>query len=469
MKRFVWLAIGVCGLLLAMAAQDLRVVLEGGKRPALAVPDFKGAGGAAPFMAAFNETLANDLEGSGLFKMVSKSMMPLDVPQQPSDLREPPPPQSESARRGRRREPPQPQSGNGRWLSDWSSPPVNANYLALGYAAQQNDVFLLQGWLLNLGRENVSAAQMLGKRYFGSLDEKGARQTAHEFAADIMGQFGGQSLLNTKIYFVSDRTGRGIKEIWSMDPDGSNQKQITRFRSICNFPAVSPDGTKIAFTSWAHTNPGIFVFTAEGRRLPFYNQPAPTNGTPSFTLDGKQIVYSSSATGTPQIYICNVDGRDLRRVTNSPGSIDVEPKVNPKTGADMVFVRGYPGTSPQQIYHMNMDGTNVERLTPGEGEASNPSWHPDGQLIAYAWTRGFATGNFNIFVMDVATRKYNQLTYGAGRNENPSWAPDGRHLVFCSTRNGRRQVWTMLGDGTQLRQLTTQGNNETPVWGKSGL
>jgi TolB protein len=116
---------------------------------------------------------------------------------------------------------------------------------------------------------------------------------------------------------------------------------------------------------------------------------------------------------------------------------------------------------------MNIDGANAERLTPGEGEASNPSWHPNGQLLAYAWTRGYATGNFNIFIMNVATRKYDQLTHGAGRNENPSWAPDGIHLAFASTRSGRSQIWTMLGDGRQVRQLTTQGSNWSPAWGKS--
>jgi TolB protein len=115
---------------------------------------------------------------------------------------------------------------------------------------------------------------------------------------------------------------------------------------------------------------------------------------------------------------------------------------------------------------MNMDGADVQRLSNGEGEASNPSWHPNGQVIAFSWTRGFATGNFNIFVMDVATRNFNQLTYGAGRNENPTWAPDGRRLAFMSTRTGSEQIWTMLADGTQLKQLTTAGKNWTPVWAK---
>jgi TolB protein len=320
----------------------------------------------------------------------------------------------------------------------------------------------LYGWLFNVGQPTLAQAQMLAKRYFGSVDETGARKIAHEFAADIIGQFGGTSLLGSKIYFVSNRTGH--KEVWVMDPDGSNQKQISHFNSISIMPAVSPDGTKIAFTSFAHGNPAIFILaTDSGRRLPFYNQVASLNATPDFTPDGKQLLYSSSASGWAQIYAANIDGSNLRRIS-STRALEVEPKVNPKTGADMAFVSGRSG--PQQIYRMSMDGTDVQRLSNGEGEASNPAWHPNGQVLAFAWTRGFATGNFNIFIMDVATRGYNQLTYGAGRNENPTWAPDGRRLAFMSTRSGSEEIWTMLADGTQLKQLTTTGKNWTPIWAK---
>jgi TolB protein len=321
---------------------------------------------------------------------------------------------------------------------------------------------VLYGWLYNTAQTTLASAQVLGKRYFGPVSEEGARKVAREFAADIIAQFGGRSLLGSKIYFVSDRTGH--QEIWSMDPDGSNQTAVTRYNSISIMPSVSPDGAIIAFTSYARGNPAIFVHSVEtGRRLPFYNQVASMNATPDFTPDGKQIVYSSTASGWAQIYIANLDGSGLRRIS-STRVIEVEPKVNPKNGSEMVFVSGRSG--PQQIYRMNLDGTNVDRLTPGEGEASNPSWHPDGQLMAFAWTRGYATGNFNVFMMDVASRRYDQLTHGAGRNENPSWAPDGRHLVFMSTRSGSAQIWTMLADGTQLKRLTSQGSNKTPVWGR---
>ena len=458
MRRFIWLTVGL-GAVLALVAQQSDVIIRitEGQKPAIAVPDFRGAGASQGLAPAFNQTLWSDLESSGLFKMVSKSMYPVTAPQQPTDMREPTPPPP--VRRGR---PPAPQTGGGLWLRDWSSPPASANYLTIGYLAAQNDVLVLSGWLMNTSRDNASTAQVLGKRYFGPMDENGARKVAHEFASDIIQQFGGEALANSRILFVSNRTGH--KEIWTMDADGANQKQLTRYNSLCIFPGISRDGSKVAFTSFAKGNPAIVVFSVDsGRPLPFYNQVASVNETPDFTPDGKQIVYSSSATGWPQIYVANVDGSNLRRVSNSR-AIEVEPKVNPKTGDELVFVSGRSG--PQQIYRMNMDGANVERLTPGEGEASNPSWHPDGQAIAYAWTRGYATGNFNVFIMDVAKRSYLQLTHGQGRNENPSWAPDGRHLVFMSTRNGRPQIWSMLADGTQVRQLTTQGSNWTPVWGK---
>jgi TolB protein len=352
----------------------------------------------------------------------------------------------------------------GPWLSDWSGPPVNANYLAFGYAAIQGDQLVLSGWLYDVAQQDISNAQVIGKRYLGSMDEAGARKVAQEFAADILARFGGTSLMGSRIFFVSTRGGN--KEIWSMDYDGSNQKQLTFYKTISTFPAVAPDGSKFAFTSYLGGRPAILVHSVEtGRNLRFYNQAASMNAASDFTPDGQQLVLSSTAGNLryAQLFIANVDGSNLRRLSNSL-AIEVEPKVNPKTGRELVFVSGRSGMP--QIYRMNMDGADVTRLTTGEGEAVNPAWRPDGQFIAFAWTRGFEPGNYNIFVMDVATRQLVQLTHGTGRNENPSWAPDGRHIVFSSNRDGGQQIWTMLADGTELKKLTTQGSNEKPVWSR---
>ncbi len=461
MKRIYLLSsIGLAIAAYIGAQQINSTVIKTGEKPTIAIPDFRGSGGAEQFMGVFNQTLWNDLNTSGQLKMIAKTLYPTQVPQQPSDFRQ-----------------------GGPAMADWSGPPPNANYLAFGYTAAQNNQIVLYGWLFDVRQANPSSAQLIGKVYLGPLNEAGARLVAQQFAADILKQFGATSLIGTRIYFVSDRTGH--KEIWSMNYDGSDQKQFTSYRSITTFPAVSPDATKIAFTSYPVLpssrnasasafgkqtqnlgQPLIYLHSLEtGRKLVYYNQRASMNAASDFLPDSRHLlIYSTANGGLSQIYETDLDGGDIHRITHS-NSLEVEPKANPRTGMDIVFVSGRGGTP--QIYRMNVDGTDVSRLTTGEGDAVNPSWNPDGQHIAFAWTRGFEPGNFNIFIMDVASRSVVQLTHGAGRNENPSWAPDGVHLVFSSTRGGKTQIYTMLADGTGVQLLTTQGNNEKPVWSRA--
>src|ERR1039457_2964847 len=410
MKKLICFAIAVSGAMCLLTGQDARIwVPKVGEIPAIAIPDFRGTGDAQKFMAAFNETLSADVKACGRLKIVAKTSLPTFVPQQPSDFQQPAPPVAPPTR-GRKKQPPPvavPTNGGGRWMQDWSSPPAQANYLAFGYTAAQNGVFVLQGWLYDLSKDTPANAQLVGKRYLATVDEAGARKVAHEFAADIITLFGGQSLFGTHIYFTSDRTGH--KEIWMMDADGKNQRQISKFNNISTYPTVSPDGSKVAFTSWVRGQPAIFIFSVDPvRDLRYYNQAASVNQAGSFTPDGKQIIYASSA-GTGRccrIFAANLDGTGFRPISSS-SAIEVEPKVNPKTGADIVFSSGRSG--PQQVYRMSMDGGDLERLTPGIGEASNASWHPDGQRIAFAWTQGYSTGAFNIFTMNAPTKETVQL------------------------------------------------------------
>jgi TolB protein len=418
---------------------DIISTISGGDRPAIAVIDFRGTGDAQKNMDTFNSTLWNELSGAGVIKLVAKSVYPLDTPQQPADFKPP------------------------TMFSAWSQAPVNANYLAFGYTAVQNNQLVLRGFLFNVGQPDVATAQVFGRLYFGTLDDAGAKKTARDFAADILKQLGGMSLADTKIYFVSQRTGN--KEIWSMDYDGSNQKQVTNYKTFTMTPTVSADGRLLAFTTYAGGTPQIRIHSTQtGNRVTFVNPRSSLVVTPEFTPDGKQLLFSTKLEdldGFSQLYIANADGGDLRRLTNVR-AIEVEPRVNPKTGTDILFIRS------AQLWHMNINGGDLERLTDGTGQVANPAWSPDGHHIAFCWTRGYDPGNFNIFVMDIADRKYIQLTHGTGNNENPWWAPDGLHLAFSTTRGvGKgQQIYTMLVDGTNVQQLTTQGNNSQPVWAK---
>jgi TolB protein len=423
---------------------DIITRLTGGKQPVIALPDLRGSGEAQGWMQVFNLTLFEEINGARLFKIAPKSFYPLAVPQQPADWK--PPVGGRSA---------------GPWLTDWSGPTVGANYLAMGYTAIQNGQLVLFGWLYDVTQPDLTNAQMFGKVYFGPINEEGAKKIAREFAADILARFGARTLLGSKIYFVSNRTGS--KEIWTMDYDGSGQRPVTRYGSICTTPALSQDNSKIAFTSFLQGNPGITVMTTESsRRLTFVNPISSIVACPDFTPDGKQIFFSTKiGNGYGNIFVANADGSGLTRVTNAR-AVETEPKVNPRNSSEVLFISGRSG--PAQLYRMNSSGSDVERLTDGTGQVANPAWHPNGRIVAFSWTRGLEPGNFNIFMMDVARREITQLTHGAGRNLNPVWAPDGLHLAFCSTRNGSYQIWTMLADGTQLRPLTTVGRNEMPVW-----
>jgi TolB protein len=371
-------------------------------------------------------------------------------------------------------------------LKDWSGPPVGANNLVFGYAGPTGGQIQLLGYLYNLSQPTPAAAQVFGNRYVGELSEAGARKIAHDFAADILKNFGVKSLAGSRIIFVSDRTGSKKladgtlitnKEIWSMDYDGSDQRQLTKYGSTTKDPVVSPDGKTLAYITLpvqirdGHSFAGNWQIKLQslesGRQMVYQNYKSSVLETPEFTPDGQHLLFSTTIEKDPQICISNLQGGDFHRISRV-AAIEVSPRVNPKNPNQILFISGRSGR--EQLWMMNANGGDQEMITDGEGYVANPAWRDDGQFITFAWTKGFEYGQFNIFVMEMKTRAITQLTSGNGsKNENPWWAPDGLHIVFMSTpRVGRSQIHTMLADGThQSPPLTTQGNNTQPVWMKA--
>src|SRR5206468_1459547 len=93
--------------------------------------------------------------------------------------------------------------------------------------------------------------EAIGKAYISEATDAGARLVAHQFADAIIELIGGgtKGIALTKIAYINERT-IGVKELYVMDYDGNDSHAMTSYKSIVMTPAWSPDGEKIAFTSF---------------------------------------------------------------------------------------------------------------------------------------------------------------------------------------------------------------------------
>ena len=409
----------------------------------IAVADFKPLAAdsqSAAFKQTFDATLYADLATSGIFDIVSKSLMPPGTPGAPSDVQ----------------------------LQAYSNAPASAAFVAFGSIGLVGGRLVANGFLFDA--KNLQYPQVLAKQYSNDPTDDNARQMAHQFADEIILRLGGgiPGIAETKIYYVKS-SGSGInvsKEIWMMDYDGANQHAVTHLGTISISPRVSPDNSRLAFSSLGRNGFQIRMFSLLLGRAVNFPEIGGTNISPAWSPNGNEIAYSSSRTGDPEIWISDAGGNLPRQITHIRGP-DSSPTYNPRTGAQIAWISGRTGLP--QLYIMNTDGTAIQQMTDG-GYVSSPSWSPNGQLIAFAWNRKYgpgAPGGEDIYIMDVASKRWVQLTHDSGGCDFPSWSPDGRHIVYASSPDGKPEhtrIFTMLaGDGSQRRALTGPGA-DMPNW-----
>ena len=253
---------------------------------------------------------------------------------------------------------------------------------------------------------------------------------------------------NGKIAFT--RNG----DIYVMEPDGSHLTNLTPNSFTDYYPAWSPDGTKIAFTSNRNTNPNvpdIYVMNANGT-----NQTRLTNGTfllsssnPCWSPDGVRIAFERLG----EIYVMNADGSNATRLTNNTWT-DSEPDWSPD-GGKIAFLSRPDG--PPKIFVMNTDGSGQTNLTQDQlGQEYNAAWSPDGAKIIFA-ADGSEAG---IWVMSAYGTNPVRLANSDG-GFSPTWSPDGTKIAF--SRNG--YIYVMNADGSNQTRLTTGfGQDGYPAW-----
>jgi Tol biopolymer transport system component len=230
-------------------------------------------------------------------------------------------------------------------------------------------------------------------------------------------------------------TDRNWDDIFQMNADGSDQRNLNRADGMDFSPAYFPTGTKVAFT-------GV---RGEGFQYDIYTMTLSANG---------------QVTG-------------LTRITTTQDADDMQPTVSPD-GKRLAFVSDRDGD--RDIYVMKAapeSATNRPvKLTKSPATDQSPDWSPDGTKLAFM--RGESM-SFEVMAMRAApegrTNRPVNLSRSPADDGYPTWSPDGKKVAFHSNRvapdsTSDYDIWRVRAtDGANPTNLTNApGNDTSPDW-----
>jgi TolB protein len=392
-------------------------VTQGEVRPLpIAIPAFSGAVRDDQLGAQIAEVVANDLNRSGLFRVIDRAAYiepTLGVSTVPR-------------------------------FADWRA--IGSEALLTGSVTREAadrlrvDVRL---W------DPLQEQQVIGTQFFTSPDNW--RRVAHIVADAVYERLTGETgYFDTRIAFIAESGPKQsrVKRLAMMDQDGANLVYLTDGRDLVLTPRFSPVAQSIVYMSYAGAQPEVYLLNLETGRPQLLGNFPNMSFAPRFSPNGNTVVMSLQEGGNANIYAMDIGSRQLRRLTQSP-SIDTAPSYSPD-GARIVFESDRGGT--QQLYVMGADGSNPTRISFGEGRYSTPVWSPRGDLIAFTKQ---AQGRFAIGVMRPDGTGERILTEGY-HNEGPTWAPNGRVLAFFRDQGG-------AAGGPRVYTIDITGRNELPL------
>jgi hypothetical protein len=279
---------------------------------------------------------------------------------------------------------------------------------------------------------------------------------------------------NGRIAFHSGRDGH--PEIYSMNPDGTDQIRLTNNASGNFQPSYSADGRKIAFWSRRDGNAEIYTMDPDGtNQTRITNNPA-ADRAPSFAADGR-IVFTRDFGDTAAIYVMNADGTNQTRVASTPTdppandpwprpNADDAPTFSPD-GTKIAFQQILEPTRQSDIWRMDSGGTNPTNLTKSPIGATNghANFSPDGETLVFETHRG---RGFEIYTMG-AEDGGNQTSVGYFSNRFPQrapvFSPDGTRIAFHGG-TGSPDIHVMNpDDGRWIPRTSGPGGNIFPSWG----
>lgn len=248
----------------------------------------------------------------------------------------------------------------------------------------------------------------------------------------------------------------------------TNQTADYAAAEVCRTTNCPPTNGKIAFLVGSGGAYNIFTMNPDGtNQTPITNQANTNSDPPDFSPDGTKIAFGTNRDGNNEIYRMNADGSNQVRLTNNAAS-DRMPHHSPD-GASILFVSNRDGND--EIYKMNADGSNPVRLTNNSAADTYPAFSPNGQKIVFVTVR---TGDERLFTMNADGSNPQLLAHPGGEGyERPSYSPDGSRIIFAhSSIQGvpeAKKIWIMNADGSNPAQVAGQYNAAlSPTWSPDG-
>lgn len=308
------------------------------------------------------------------------------------------------------------------------------------------------------------------------------------------------------IAFSSDATKNDKQQIFIMDEEGDNVKQVAFLDLDCYNPRFAPNSTKLVFCATNVISDYLYmvdladtgtyrspmfldggidpVFSEDGTMLMYRSEKEEENNVyimdvasgesfvvsdgslathAEFSHDGTKIVYSSSLEQNFDLVVLNLlDTTDKAQQTIvATKDAEIYGTFSPD-GMKIAFSSfdiNYKGT----LKVCDDNGKNVKVISSG-GSSYNPKWSPDGKLLAFVSDKA---GKFNVYVCKPDGSGLRQLTSESGSTVEFDWSGDSQKIVFDSQSAGVSSVWVIdVEKGTKQNLTGQKANNITPTFQK---
>ena len=188
----------------------------------------------------------------------------------------------------------------------------------------------------------------------------------------------------------------------------------------------------------------------------------------------RRVAFNSGLTTShPDVVTVAADGSDLRNLTPGDPAVytaDMNPNWSPD-GTKIAFDSHRDSNVSTEIYVMNADGSDQRRLThdSGQGGIFNtlPLWSPLGDVIEFE--KSVNGQNYDLWTVRPDGSDLRQVTSDGGSKRDVSWSPDGNRLLYTRSDASGGRVFTVRLEGGPPTALTpVEPNEPSPVWSPDG-